>query len=191
MESAILIPGRRRPGGFTLLEILVVLFIIGIIVTFAALSIDGRAADDRLQQQAERMHSLLDMAADNAILYGVEMGLDVGRDGYRFLKLAQDERGSSGWQIAATDGPLRERKLDDDLRLELIADDEQQPTLAGRADNDEDKKDGVRPEIMFFSSGEITPFELILSAKNADSRYRLSGELTGKLDMQREPVDAY
>jgi general secretion pathway protein H len=68
---------RRRATGFTLLEILVVMFIVGIIVGFAVLSADGRAGEDRLQHEAERLKALLDIAAEDAIVYGVEIGLDL------------------------------------------------------------------------------------------------------------------
>jgi len=177
----------RGERGFTLLEILVVMFIIGIIVGFAVLSVDGRAGDDRLQQEAERLEALLEVAAEEAILYSVEVGLDLTRDGYRFLRLADD-----GWQaIDRSDHPLRPRELTPEMKLELLLEDEETFRLPQRSkNNDKDKKeDGLRPEILFLSSGEVTPYTLELSADNAVTTYYLKGELTGKLSMRSEQED--
>ncbi|MDN5939946.1 MAG: prepilin-type N-terminal cleavage/methylation domain-containing protein, partial [Salinisphaera sp.] len=54
-----------RGRGFTLLEVLVVAFIIAIIAGFAILSIDTRAGADRLQQEATRMRALMQIASDD------------------------------------------------------------------------------------------------------------------------------
>lgn len=174
-------PHRHLSTGFTLLEILVVMFIIGIIVGFAVLSTDGRAGEDRLQQEAERLQALLQVAAEEAILYGVEVGLDLTRDGYRFLRL-----GEAGWQpFDRSDHPLRPRQLTDAMRLELLLEDDDPVRLPppGAENSDEKKEDGLRPEVFFLSSGEIAPFRLELSSKDAATHYTFEGELTGKLSM--------
>lgn len=162
------------------------MFIIGIIVGFAVLNIDDRAGDDRLQQEADRLQALMRAAADDSVLYGVETGLDMTRDGYRFLRFDQ-----KGWQpITRSDSPLRARKLGSPMHLELIQEDKKAPRLTGKGQNKDDNEDnGLRPEILFLSSGEVTPFKLELSADNAESRYIFSGKLTGKLEMTRENKD--
>ncbi len=158
------------------------MFIIGIIVGFATLSVGGRAGDDRLQQEAERLDALMQIALEDAILYGKEVGLDLTPKGYRFLRLTD-----KGWQpIARSDHPLRARTLDSEMKLELHIPEGEQLKLAARASdarNKDKKDDGLRPEVLFLSSGEVTPFTLELSATNAVSQYVLSGELTGKLTM--------
>lgn len=168
-------------AGFTLLEILVVMFIIGIIVGFAVLSVDGRAGDDKLQQEAERLDALLGLATDEAILYGVEVGLDLTRDGYRFLRFNE-----GGWQpIDLSDHPLRPRKLDPGMKLELLEEDDERKRLAQTKKDEDSKEDGLRPEVLFLSSGEVTPFKIELRSENVLARYYFEGELTGKLSMTR------
>lgn len=173
----------RIATGFTLIEVLVVMFIIGIIVSFAVLNIDDRAGDDRLQREAERLQALMQAAADDAVLYGVEVGLDMTRDGYRFLRLDKQ-----GWQpITRSDNPLRARKLEAPMHLELLQEDSKKAERVGsnKDKQDDNKENGLRPEVLFLSSGEITPFKLELSADNAQSRYTFTGKLTGQLKMTR------
>lgn len=172
---------RPRPArGFTLLEILVVVFIIGVIATLAVLSVDNRAADDRLEREAQRLDALLGMAGEDAVLFGVELGLQVTRDGYRFLRLDAD-----GWiPVTAGDSPLRPRTLDEGVTLHLIRESGERPRPAGGGDG-EKSDTGPRPDVLFLSSGEITPFELSLTASGTPVRYRYEGKLTGEVAMHR------
>lgn len=173
-------PSRTRLAehGFTLVEVLVVALIIGVVLGLVTLSINPTGPADRLDTEAKRLHALTETAADDAILYGRELGLDVVRGGYRFLRLGDD-----GWQpLAGSETPLRQRKLDGDLVLALIAADEDRPRLV---DADEDEEDIVRPEAVFLSSGELIPFELELYSPDVDYRYRLTGEAAGRLELER------
>lgn len=166
---------------------MVVVFIIGVIATLALLSVDNRAADDRLQREARRLDTLLEMASEEAVLFGVELGFEVVPDGYRFLRLDAD-----GWTpIDAGNSPLRPRTLAEGVTLRLIRKDEERRRLPqdGGID-DEDDDAGPHPDVLFLSSGEITPFELALTAAGARSRYRYEGELTGELGMQRIAEDS-
>lgn len=183
--------------GFTLVEILVVLFIIGITLSFATLSIGGDGGAERLQREANRLQALMDIAKEDAVLFGAEIGLDLTRDGYRFLRLDVD-----GWRvIKRTDTPLRPRKLPEDMTLRLLQrEDEDQAVrpLApmGRQDDegegedensdDQQRNDGPRPEVLFLSSGTTLPFELVLFAEDVAVRYLFKGERSGKIRMRRE-----
>lgn len=168
--------------GFTLIEMLVVVLIIGIVLAFVSLSINPNGPADRLNTEAKRLQALTRAAADDALLYGREIGLDITRGGYRFLRLGDD-----GWQpIGGTDNPLRARKLGPDIVLVLIKQDEEQPRLAGAGkEDDEDDEQALRPEALFLSSGEIVPFELEIHAKGVDQRFHLIGQANGDLTLER------
>jgi len=56
-----------KPQGFTLVEVLVVLVILGLTVTFTTLGFQ-RLEDDRLQKQAGHLSSWLQSVSDNAVL---------------------------------------------------------------------------------------------------------------------------
>lgn len=165
---------RRDQGGFTLIEIIAVVFIIGITVSFAVLSIADRAQEDRLENEARRLAELLRLASDEAVLLGVELGLRSDGTQYQFMVISDE----GAWLPYVTDGPLRQRKLPEGMQLEVTTEDFEPPPA-------EETKE--LPQLLFLSSGELSPFQLRLTALGADKAWQIEGELTGKIDLQ--PVD--
>jgi general secretion pathway protein H len=81
------------PRGFTLLEIMVVLVLIGIITSFALLSVGG-GPRERLAEEGQRLAALVELHQQEAILSGEVRGIRFTRTGYAILSL--DEKGE--WQ---------------------------------------------------------------------------------------------
>lgn len=158
--------------GFTLLELLAVIVIIGIIVSFANLSI-GQNTSRIVQDEAERLHGLIQLAGEEAVLQGRELALEFDRHRYQFL-----ESGNEGWQSLAEDDMFRERELPEAVELEL--------TLEDVEANFEDKKN--LPKIYILSSGELTPFDMTLKTDEGEE-YSLRGQLNGKLALKRIEED--
>lgn len=101
----------RSPRGFTLLEVMVTLVLIGIIVTFAGLSIGGDPRD-RAQREARRLQALLQLALEEAQVHRVLMGWEETERGYRFLLWNEGT-----WEPYDPPSPFRERILPAPLRL--------------------------------------------------------------------------
>jgi general secretion pathway protein H len=166
----------RAPRGFTLLEVLVVVVIIGVMATLAVLSIGTRSVEDRLALEARRLQELLTLAADEAVLQGVELGFIQTPDGYEFLILKD-----SKWTLLEEAGPLRARALGEPFYLRLQVD--------GRAVGPvrtDDAKVELKPQIVLLSSGDATEFTLDLKAQQYDPFYRLSGDLLGRMTLDRK-----
>jgi general secretion pathway protein H len=161
--------------GFTLLELLVVLFIIGITLSFAMLSVGDRGREQILEQEAQRLAGRLDLASQQSILQAQEMALEVSDDGYKFIMLDGDE-----WRVVNDDEILRPYRLPADLSLKLEI--EGEPILLGDKKKTDDPKSA--PRIYLFSSGEMTPFELTFDDESG-SDYRISGAPNGKLKVAR------
>jgi len=158
----------RASRGFTLIEILVVVVIIGILALALTLSVAG-SAERRLERQAERFQALVGQACEEAELSGREIGIVVGANGYSFAILA-----GTDWQDESADGELRPRQWIDGLRVALARE--------GRT-VDLSKADDATPQLVCFSSGELTPFVLTLSLGDV-APYRLvaADDATMKID---------
>lgn len=76
---------RGRAAGFTLLELLVVVFIIGIMATMFTLAVGVAGGTDReLRREAERLQSLIGLAMEDAEFKSRELGLRLYPGRYEF-----------------------------------------------------------------------------------------------------------
>jgi general secretion pathway protein H len=82
----------RTHGGFTLLEMLVVLVIAGILISAAALSVSRNPRTD-LNEQAQRLALLFETAGDEAQVRSRPISWQPVNGGYRF-----DVRTADGWR---------------------------------------------------------------------------------------------
>jgi general secretion pathway protein H len=84
----------RRRGGFTLVELMVVLVIIGLAAAAVVLTMPERGGS--LHGEAERFAARTKAARDNAILRAREVAVQVGAGGYEVA-----DRTDSGWHVEA------------------------------------------------------------------------------------------
>lgn len=105
---------RRSSFGFTLVELLVVLVIIGITLGLATLNAIPSPRQD-LENEAKRIALLLQLARDEAIVRNRLVAFEANGERYRFMV-----RGDTGWVPVTRDDLLRERSFKNPpLRLVL------------------------------------------------------------------------
>ncbi|MES2488463.1 MAG: type II secretion system minor pseudopilin GspH [Pseudomonadota bacterium] len=165
-----------RTAGFTLIELLVVIVIIGILATFATLSIGNRALDDRLEVESKRLEQTLKLALEEAETKGIDIGFIYTQEQYQFLALDK----SGLWAPYVASGPLRPRPIPAPFYLELrIEDRPVQPA----SDVPDSKK--IEPQILLLSSGEVTAFAVDIKAENYDPYYHIQADTLGKFQRER------
>ena len=104
------VPGISRGRGFTLIEVLVVLLIMGVFVGLASAIV---RPDDRglLRVEAERLAQLLGLAVAESRLTGKSIAWTTDGPGYRFWRTTGDAEGSAQWSEIRDSDLLRARTL--------------------------------------------------------------------------------
>jgi len=174
-----------RSGGFSLIEILVVIVIIGIVMSIAMLSITLAGGDNQLREEARRMVSLVDVARDESLLQGREFGLELMQGAYRFVEFDPLTR---QWSEIIGDDTLRLRQLPEELELELFVEDRRvmlksDPT---RMTSEEEDRPGIEryaPHVLIYSSGDMSPFEIHFVRRIDDSLLAVRGDFAGQLEI--------
>ncbi|MCK5770818.1 type II secretion system minor pseudopilin GspH [Algiphilus sp.] len=160
---------RLRASGFTLLELMVVLLIIGVMTSFAVLSIGNRTLSDRQDNEAARLQELFRLAQDEALFKRVEIGFFTDEQRYGFLT----PDGEGGWQPYTKSGPLRVRPFSEPFRGVLF--------VEGQAVAPPDPEE-PEPAVLILSSGEVTPFRLEIRAPEGLEPAIIRGDALGRLE---------
>ena len=113
----------RAARGFTLVEVMVVLVIIGIVLGMVSLNAIP-SPHQNLQQEAQRLALLLQLARDEAIVRNRLVTFEANTERYRFLV-----RNENHWDPVTQDDLLRERPFKN-TPMSLLLD----PPGAGGAD---------------------------------------------------------
>jgi type II secretion system protein H len=175
--------GSNTTGGFTLLELLVVITIIAILFTFSTLAIRTSSPEDIIKEEALRLDRLIQLALEEAVLKNTEYGLQFNTNGYQFLYY---DYAKNRWHPIETDKQLRARELPFEMEIELsieetniIVNDNKDSENKDVNENDLDQK--LRPQIFLLSSEEITPeFSAQFIISDVETSYIVSGAINGK-----------
>jgi general secretion pathway protein H len=174
---------RAGARGFTLLEILVVVVIIGVIVSAATLAVGVLGGDREVEDQTRRFWAVLQQAREEAELQGADVAVFISAGAYEFLRF--DTRRSQ-WILIREDELYRPRELPEGLRYRLWLDGREvvlklQPP--DRSDEVQHKK--WPPQIMVLSSGDIMPFELRIERDAAEALWRIVAAPDNDLRVER------
>ncbi len=197
----------RFHRGFTLIEILVVIVLVGISVSVVVLNIPIRNDGDTLNEEAERLQQLLRFAHEQAVIRSEEYGVRFYKTGYRFMQYdSQQEQ----WIDIASSRLLRSRQLDEQYQLDLyidqlpveIPDSEQDDPVIEEEDDklktigssllspQTDEEDKILPQVFLLSSSELMPpFEVRLRIPGSDYERLLTGTAEGTYQLNKEAED--
>jgi general secretion pathway protein H len=176
----------RIQTGFTLVELLVVIVIIGTILSIGLLSFNIVGNDRSLKTESRRFMALTNVVLDEASMQGREFGIELMTRGYRFVEYdAQTAR----WADVPGDETLRLRELPEELEFELFLEDKRIPLDDDPTPfEDPEKRNSAAtytyaPHLLLFSSGDVTPFELHVFRGMDDVRVVMRGDALGKIEI--------
>lgn len=154
-------PAVNPARGFTLIEVLVVVVIVGIAAGLVLLS--GRAMPQRqLDAEVERLLRVMSIARDEAEVTGQPLVLEVSAQGYAFR-----QRDRAGQWRAPADDVLRARAWPLPVGAVTLT----PPTLAGR--------------LLFEPGGRTKPFALQIEADGR--RVAIAGDVLGRYRLVPAP----
>ena len=136
--------------GFTLIEILIVVLVIGVLLGVVTTSFTGSSNAVVIEGFAQRMITRVEMARDKAIQQNMEWGMRIEKNSYYFMKFNQ----ARGAWSRFSERPFETESLVNDMEMSVKADNYE----GGLASQDQ-----LLPHIVFFSSGEVTPFEISIN----------------------------
>lgn len=161
-------PGNRAQG-FTLLEILVVMVVIGVVVAAIQLNLFSDNAR-RLHNEGERLAALLTALADESVTSGQPLAVSFSESGYAFWE--RDDAPIPGWRSRPGDELFADRRFTSDIRVvELRV--RRQPLPLG-------EKEPAR--VVFSPAGLFAPFSVLLALE--DLRVRVASDAVGKLSVE-------
>ncbi len=162
-------------SGFSLLELLVVIVIIGIAVSFATLAFGDNQAD-RMSHKSQQLAALIELAKEQALFDSEELGILFTKDSYAFYKLTsvidKEKREKSVWQPIEGDRILSKRTLPDGLSYKLFLEGIEVNFSAANLNE-------ITPHVFVLSDGSISPFELELT-DNIDHVFKMVMAENGK-----------
>lgn len=177
---------HRRPNqsGFTMIEILVVLVLVGLLASLAIVNLGGGREQREMTSKIRELFVLMQTASEQAILNSEELGLVIDEQGYRFVVFDEQEREWKSESARLFQG----RGFPEWMSVTLFSEDDL-PRLA-KGEEDDDDENLLQPDIVFYSSGETTAFELeFVATPSPDRVYRLESDGLNDIEM-RAPGDA-
>ena len=169
----------RQAQGFTLVELIIVIVILGVM----AVAIVPQLGDDKLRglvdRETARLQAVMNMARDEAIFRGEELGMQFQLESYRFLLFSEE-----GWQAIENDRVLAEHTLPQGLNLDLQVEGE------GISLGESAEEERLLPDVVLLSSGEVTPFNLRLYVPSTANYERtLEVDLSGQVALVTEEAE--
>lgn len=157
--------GRDKIEGFTLIELLIVLVIISVIASFAALSIHFNE-NKRLESISNQLVNLFMLAEQEAILRSTPLGFGLTKTEFQFYEYQNTLK---PWKIITTT-TLGKHPIPKDISIQLK--------------QNEDKEVKI-PQIIISAGGETTAFTILIGKKDKRAAYAIVGEGNGSVKSKR------
>lgn len=156
-----------KPQGYTLIEILIVLFIVSIVTTVGLLSIRHND-QQQLEVFANELTQVLSLAGEKALLEPRVLGLSINDGVMQFASL-QEKDSKQVWQ-PLIEPSFSQINVPSHLELKL------EP---GKETANTQKTTNLNPQIIISTNGDITPFTIYLGKKGESPSYVITSDANG------------
>lgn len=164
---------KNNHRGFTLIEILTVLVIVAVMAGLLVIGFKD-SPQRHLQREANDLAVLINAAADDAVMRGIEFGLIINEQGYRFVFFDMEKK---QW-LPVEHGSLTQHDFDTPYTVDVVLDNahiKETERQRVQAFTERSGDATMRPMVLILSSGEVTPFTVTLGA-SADNKIVLGGD---------------
>lgn len=164
----------RGAAGFSLIEILIVIVLVGILTATVVLSAGG---DDRerVKGAAEQLAYTMELARQYALQRNREWGVYVEENEVRFAEFDPDRR---TW-VEQTHRPFGNFERPENVLVRAETEGQEQIPARDRE---------RLPQVLLFSSGEVTPFKVFLEPEPDGQTWIVRSD--GLSTVRAEPADA-
>ena len=195
-----------KQRGFTLIEVMVVVVLIGLMASLVQFNFSGNNPEDKLNYESARFAAIFEVAAEYGMLNNIELGLIVKKDSYQFL--AYD--GTQWTEIPEQDWQANVNLPEDiDLSLELDDLPIEEPmlfdadTFREKDEDDftllskEEREKKIIPQVYILSGGDLSPFSVTFRLTEdlayiegaEDLAYRVTGLYSVPLTIEGPVLD--
>jgi general secretion pathway protein H len=188
---------KKCQSGFSLLEILAVIVIIGFTVNFVVLSLNDEV-EEQLEQEALKVHTLINLASEYAVMNQLELGFHIDKNinsfellvfnGEKWIVLSEGDtfKPHRFSKFISTDIELDDLPWGEDNLLQQV---DWRQYLSSEDDETLLEQEKMKiPQVLLLSSGEVSPFviELSLTEKEDALPYFIKGDLMAPVELSQE-----
>ncbi|WP_263079725.1 type II secretion system minor pseudopilin GspH [Endozoicomonas sp. Mp262] len=184
----------RQYQGFTLLEVLLVLVLMGLAVSIVLPNLKPDDSDSVIKTEARRFAALVQVAHETALISGKDLGIKVTDHRYEFMVWQKGH-----WEQLTRDRLLVPVTLKKALKLSIRPGE----SVWKEALEQESKNNGIllsektdskkkEPNLFIWSSGELSPAEVTFAAdKKNGHQQRIILHETGQIELKDALAEAY
>lgn len=154
-------------------------------MSVAVLSLTIAGDDREVRKEARRLVTLIQLAQDEAMMQGRDFGIEFMTGGYRFVEF---DPATGLWGEPLGDDALRRWQLPENYELAVFVEDKRvalanEPGRLGQEDEErrDTRSEQYAPHLFIFSSGESTPFELLVTRVSDNVTVGIEGDLLGNV----------